>query len=82
MALHDGTPRETYTEPPNTQGDRPRPPMSTSIVSTIVVLLVLVIGIFGAFYQGNRQVTNAPANTPPSTQQPDTTPPTNQAPAR
>lgn len=82
MALHDGTPRETYNEPRNTQGERPSPPMSTSMVSTIVVLFVLLVGTASAFYLNHNQVTNAPANTPPSTQQPGTTPPANQTPAQ
>jgi ABC-type glycerol-3-phosphate transport system permease component len=75
MTLQDGTPRETYREPRNAQGDRPRPLMNTSIVSTIVVLLFLIVGMFAAFYLSNNQVTNAPANTPTSAQQPSATPP-------
>ena len=69
MALQDGTPRETYNEPRNTQGDRTRAPMTTSLVTTIVVLFVLLVGMAAAFYLDNLQVTNTPANTPPSTQQ-------------
>ena len=82
MALQDGTPRESYVEPRNTQGDRPRPPMSTSVVTAIVFLLFLLVGLAAAFVLDNQRVTNAPASTPPSTQQPSAAPPVNPAPAQ
>lgn len=82
MTLHDGTPRETYNEHRNIKGDRPRPPMSTSIVSTIIVLFVLLVGLAASSYLNDSQVTNAPANTPTSSQQPSTPPTASQAPAQ
>ncbi len=82
MAIQDGTPREPYTGPRNTQGDRPSPPMRTGLVSTIVVLTIILLGLVATFYEGKREVTNAPAGTPPSIQQPDTTPPANQTPSK
>ena len=81
MALQDGTPREPYVEPRNTQGDRPRPPMRTSVVSTIVYLSFLLVALSAAFVLDNRRVTNAPATTS-STQQPSAAPPVNPAPAQ
>jgi hypothetical protein len=78
MALQDGTPR--VAEPRNSQGDRPRPSMRA--VAIIAFLIFLCVGLFAVFLLDDQQVTNAPANTPPSTQQPNAAPPVNPAPAQ
>jgi hypothetical protein len=45
----------------------------------VVAVLVSAIGFFSG---GQNTVTNAPASTPPSVQQPDTTPPANPEPSQ
>jgi hypothetical protein len=76
MALHDGTPRERYNEPRDTQG-RPARGFNWSIVLTVALAVALLISTLSFFYREERAVTNAPTQPPPSVQQPDTTPPAN-----
>jgi len=76
MALRDGTPRERDA----LERHAAKPRMS-SVFIVVLLFVALIAAVLSAFYREERAVTNAPANTPPSTQQPDTTPPINQAPS-
>ena len=62
MPLHDGTPHKSYSQPRNAPGEIPRPPMNSSIVSTIVVMFFLIVGLGAAFHLSSSYVSNAPAN--------------------
>jgi hypothetical protein len=81
MALHDGTPRERYTESRDSQG-KPAPGLNWSIVLTVALAVVLLIATLGFFYREERAVTNAPVGPPLSDQQPDTTAPVNPTPSK
>lgn len=81
MTLHDGTPRERYTDPRNAHGDRPPSGTRWGTAGIVIVAIVALLALATALLPDRREVTNAPADAPPSTQQPDATPPTNQEPA-
>lgn len=82
MPLQDGTPRERYNETRNSQGRPTTRGINWSVVLPVALAVALLISALGFFLDGKSTVTNAPANTPPSVQQPDTTPPVNGQPAR
>ena len=77
MPLQDGTPREPYNEPRDSQGRPAAKALNWSIVLPVALAVALLISALGFFLEGKSTVTNVPANTPPSVQQPDTSPPAN-----
>ena len=84
MPLQDGTPRRPYDGPRDSQGNRPRTSASWAIILTIVFAVFGIAAVVSAMngWNDDQTVTNAPANTPPSVQQPETTPAVNGEPAQ
>jgi hypothetical protein len=79
MALHDWRHRGQESN-----HDRPNGYLPTwSVILAVGFIVALLWALFSAYQGSNdRGVTNAPAGTPQSVQQPDTTPPTNSNPAQ
>lgn len=84
MPPEDRMPRRPYDGPRDSQGNRPRTSASWAIMLTVTVMVFGIAALVSAMngWNDEQSVTNAPANTPPSVQQPETTPPVNQEPAR